>query len=232
MVNCWKGCVSSGLVMGCMILLTTVSLGSEPERPEFDSVLDKAKENAIQKTSRLSPTEAFEKLKHVDYIAEEYFLRKTIFRAFQHRRNAGIEMSLRKLALPEKEFTKGSVFIRTADIYVAKKIFEVFQEESIPKLLKLYESGDAVTKGNVIRVSGGLAGAAVDRLLIEALHDKTVCEQEDPEVDGSPMRICDLAYNQLVVRFQVKNVLRTIGPIHRVDNRDFHIATLKGRLQS
>ena len=26
------------------------------------------------------------------------------------------------------------------------------------------------------------------------------------------MRICDLAYNQLVLRYRIKNVLRTIGP--------------------
>ena len=44
------------------------------------------------------------------------------------------------------------------------------------------------------------------------------------------MRICDVAYNQLVLRYRIKNVLRTIGPIYRPENRDYHISVLKGRL--
>jgi hypothetical protein len=96
----------------------------------------------------------------------------------------GINQSLRKLSLPEKEFANGSVIFRTRDIYVAKRIFEIFPDDSVPRLLKLYEGGDAVTKGNIIRVTGKLAGPAIDRLLMNALNDKTVCEQEDPEAEG------------------------------------------------
>ncbi|MBE0568683.1 MAG: hypothetical protein IH577_03260 [Deltaproteobacteria bacterium] len=166
----------------------------------------------------------------MEYIADEYYMKKTIYNSFQHREINGIALSLRKLSLPEKEFTNGKAIHRSRDLYVAKKILETFPESSIPKLLKTYDSGDDVTKGNVIRVSGKLAGPVVDRLLINALYDKTVCDQEDPEADGPPMRICDVAYNQLVVRFQVKNVLRTIGPVHRIENRDYHIEVLKGRL--
>lgn len=44
------------------------------------------------------------------------------------------------------------------------------------------------------------------------------------------MRICDLAYNQLVLRYRLKNVLRTIGPVHRIETQDSHIEILKGKL--
>jgi len=216
--------------MGCLAFLISVSIASESKRPEFDRALDRKKENAIKDTSRLSSPEVFERLKDVEYIADEYYMKKTIYNSFQHREIDGIALSLQKLSLPEKEFTNGNAIHRSRDLYVAKKILETFPESSIPKLLKAYDRGDAVTKGNVIRVSGKLAGPVVDRLLINALYDKTVCDQEDPEADGPPMRICDVAYNQLVVRFQVKDVLRTIGPVHRIENRDYHIDVLKGRL--
>jgi hypothetical protein len=230
MMNRGKTCIGLGLVMGCLALLTTVSMASEPKRTEFDRALDRNKENAIQYTSNLSATEVFERLKDVDYIADEYYMKKTIYKSFQHREINGIDLSLQKLSLPEKEFTNGKAIHRSMDLYVVKRILESFPETSIPKLLKLYESGDAVTKGNVLRVSGKLEGPAVDGLLINALSDKTVCDQQDPEADGPPMRLCDLAYNQLVMRFQVMNVLRTIGPVHMIENRDYHIAVLKGRL--
>ena len=192
--------------------------------------MDPIREHSILNVSKLSPGEVFERLKNVEYMADEFYMEKTIFKAFHHRIYEGIDLSMRKLSLPEKEFAEGKVTHRSRDLYVAKRIFEVFPEDSIPKIVKLFESGDAVTKGNVIRVSGKLAAPAVDRLLMNALYDKTVCDQQDPEADGPPMRICDLAYNQLVLRFQVKDVLRTLGPIHRTDNRDYHIAILKGKL--
>lgn len=229
MVNRGKIHVVLGFVTGCLALMATVSLASEPGKPEFDRVLDRTREDSIRKVSTLSSSEVLNRLKDVEYVADEYYLQKTIYKSFQNRKMEGIGQSLQKLSLPEKEFANGNVVFRTRDMYVAKKIFEIFPEDSVPGLLKLYEGGDAVTKGNVIRVSGTLAGPAVDRLLINALYDTTVCEQEDPEADGPPMRICDLAYNQLVTRFQVKSVLRTIGPSHRLENRDYHISVLKGR---
>jgi hypothetical protein len=230
MLNRGKIHIVLGLVIGCLTSLITVSLASEPTRPEFDRVLDRNREDSIQNVSNLSSTEVLKRLKDVDYIADDYYMRKTIYKSFHHRKMEGIDQSLQKLSLPEKQFTNGNVIHRTRDLYIGKKIFETFPEDSVPRLLKLYESGDAVTKGNVIRVSGNLAGPAVDRLLMTALYDKTVCEQEYPELDGSPMRVCDLAYNQLVLRFNIQNVLRTIGPIYRLETRDYHITILKGRL--
>jgi len=75
---------------------------------------------------------------------------------------------------------------RTKDFYIGKKIFEVFPEESIPKLLKLYETGDATTRGNVLRVCGSLVGPDITALLVNALNDKTFCDPEDPRSKGLP----------------------------------------------
>jgi len=218
------------LMIACLASVVTTTKASEPQDPDTGRIFDKKTEDMINKTSSLDSENAFESLKEVDFIVAEDRLSKAIKKSFSHRRNDGIELSLAKLSLPERVFVDGTVIHRTKDLYVGKKIFEAFQEESIPRLLNLYERGDSTTRGNVVRVSGNLAGTAVTELLINALDDKTFCELEDPEVDGSPLRICDLAYNQLVLRYRIQNVLRTIGPTHRLENRDYHISVLRGRL--
>ena len=50
------------------------------------------------------------------------------------------------------------------------------------------------------------------------------------ETVGEPLRICDVAYNQLVLRYNVKGVLRVIGTIHKIDVRNYHIEKLKALL--
>jgi len=219
-----------GLVAGCLASLVSISGAFEPQKPDVSRVFDNKKEDVINKTSTLSSAEVLERLKGVDFLLEDEFLSKAIYKSFQHRRNEGIDLSLQILSLPKKDFVNGKEVHRANDLYIGKKVFEVFPEQSIPRLLKLYATGDATTRGNVIRVSGGLVGPEITALLVNALDDKTFCDPEDPEIDGRPLRICDVAYNQLVLRYRIKNVLRTIGPIHRPENRDYHIAVLKGRL--
>ena len=113
----------------------------------------------------------------------------------------------------------------------AKSILEAFPDESVPALRALYRRGDALTRGNIVRSSGGIPGGdAVRDLLVGALEDKSFCEAASPESVGEPLRVCDAAYNQLVLRYRVKGMLRTIGPAHRVEIRDYHIGILKTKL--
>jgi len=219
-----------GLVAGCLASLVAVSGAFEPQKPDVNRVFDNKKEDVINKTSALPSAEVLERLKGVDFLGEDAFLSKAIYKSFRHRKDEGIALSLQNLSLPQKENENGREVYRTKDLYIGKKIFEVFPEESIPKLLKLYEKGDATTRGNVVRASGNLVGPEITALLVNALDDKAYCDPEDPEVEGRPLRVCDVAYNQLVLRYRIKNVLRTIGPIYRLENRDYHIAVLKGRL--
>ena len=219
-----------GLAVWCLVSLMRVAAASEPQRPEVDRSFDVEKEQKIDRISGYSAGEAFEELKAVEFLVEEDLLNKAIYKTFSHRKEEGIALSLQKLSMPEKEFINGRKVHRARDIYLVRKIAEVFPDESAPILLDLYGSGDATTKGNVIRVSGRLAGETARNLLISALDEKTYSDTEDPEVDGPPMRICDLAYNQLVLRYRIRNVLRTIGPGDRIENRDYHINNLKGRL--
>jgi len=227
----WKnGSFIIALAIGAHVSFMTVAEASEPQRPEVNRVFDMEKEQKINMISSQSAGEAFEGLKDVEFLLDEDLLNKAIYKTFHQRKQEGIALSLQSLSLPEKEIINGRKVHRAKDIYLARKIAEVFPDESAPVLVDLYGKGDATTKGNVVRVSGRMEGKIARNLLMKALDDKTFSGPEDPGVDGPPMRICDLAYNQLVLRYRIRNVLRTIGPIDRIENRDYHINILKGRL--
>ena len=135
------------------------------------------------------------------------------------------------LQLPIVEIVDGMRVDRAEDFDLARNILQVFSDEAVPELIKLYESSNAVTRANVIHVLGGMP---VDPdipnardLLIGALDDQSFGESELPETLGVPLRVCDMAYNQLVLRYKVKDEPRTIGSAHKVEDRDFHIERLK-----
>ena len=95
----------------------------------------------------------------------------------------------------------------------------------------LYSRSDAATRGNIVRASGKIPGDdPVRDFLILALDDKSPCEEEGLDALGEPLRVCDVAYNQLVLRYNVKRVLRTLGPMHRIEVREYHIGVLKTKL--
>ncbi len=213
------------------VLLTSVN-ATEPQRPDVNRAFNSEKEAKINEVSAFSPQEAFDRLKGIDFVTDEDLLDKAIFKTFEHRKAKGIDLALKYLKLPVMEIKNGKLIAnRTADFYVAKKILEVFPDKSVGKLLKLYKKGDAVVKGNVIRASGKIAGGKrIRNLLIKALDDKTFCEEENPEIQGERLRICDIAYNQLVLRYKIENVRRSIGNIDTIEGRDYHIGILKSKL--
>ncbi|MFZ0612170.1 MAG: hypothetical protein WAM73_08045, partial [Desulfobacterales bacterium] len=115
-----------------------------------------------------------------------------------------------------------------ADEVVGRNILEIFPEVTAEMLPEAFYDGTAFARGNLIRVAGMIAGGETVRaLLIDALNDVDFCEPELPEMAGLPMRVCDVAYNQLVLRYEIPDVLRTIGISHGISARDYHIDQLK-----
>jgi hypothetical protein len=166
------------------------------------------------------------RLKAQDFLAEKDYLNKAIYIAFANRKVEAVRFALRYMKIQNTDSVEGS-----RDLYLAKKILQIFPEDAEDKLLDQYNNGNAITKKNVIYAVGEMAGGDTIRpLLIDALDDDTFCEQDLPELVGEPLRICDLAYNQLVLRYGIKNVLRTIGTVHRIEVRDYHIDRLKDLL--
>jgi len=74
-------------------------------------------------------------------------------------------------------------------------------------------------------------GQEIKHLLIEALDDVASYGELAPDDMGEPLRVCDMAYNQLVLRYSIRNVHRTIGPGNIIETRDQLIDILKGVIQ-
>jgi len=218
--------------IGILMIWTVAGGAAEPARPHADHVLGPDKEAKMDHIRGLSIKETFEKLKGADFLNDEELLYRAIYRAFSHRKSEAINFATNYLKAPVIRIVDGQVISRVDDFYVAKKVFEVYPDESTTVLLDTYEQSDSTTKGNIIRASDKIAddNKEIRKLLIEALDDKTLCEEETPETAGEIMRICDVAYNQLVLRYKVKKVLRTIGPVFSIQVRDYHIEILKGML--
>lgn len=195
-----------------------------------DVAVSAENEKKIRELKNLAPGKVFERLKDADFWTDGALLHKAIFATFENKKKEAIDLAMGRLKLRPTEMVDGKVVRRTVDLYLAKKILGVFSDEAVGGLLKLYKDGDAVTRGNIIRIGGELAdNAAMRSLLISAMEDKTSIEDKDPELTGEPLRICDLAYNQLVLKYKIKDVLRTIGTGHGIETRDYHINALKSR---
>jgi len=213
----------------CIALPGGQAFSAEPGRPTIHGPLGDKHQNKIKRISTFNSGDAFEELKGPEFLGDEELMNEAVYESFKTRRAEGIALVVHNLSLPLKSPGSGQGVRRARDLYVARKLVEAFPDEATPVLLDLYGKGDATTRGNVVRVSGMLSGEAARDLLLKALYDKTFCDSADPEVEGPPMRVCDLAYNQLVLRYRIRNVLRTIGPIDRIEVRDLQIDNLKWR---
>ncbi|MGB9730130.1 MAG: hypothetical protein ACPL1B_09745 [Thermoprotei archaeon] len=220
-------------IINLFYLVSTVLLvgAQEPQKPEVNYTFDFDKEEKINALAVVNSEGAFNMLKSTEFIVDENYLHTAIFRTFRNIKDDAISLALDALKSPVITIKDGQLINRSDDIFIAKKIFEVFPEESTAKILKFYEEVSAVVKGNIIRAVGNVYGESIRRLLIKALDDKTVCEEIYPEMIGYPLRICDTAYNQLVLRYNIKNVLRCIGNIDKIEVRDYHIDNLKDKLK-
>jgi hypothetical protein len=215
------------LTISFLVLVAACAYATEPQGPVVDTIFATKTEVAINELAALSTSRAFERLRDIKYLVNEKKLNKAVFKAFKQRKKEAIDRAIKSLSSPVEEVIANKVVNRSVDFYIARKILQVFPDDAVNSLLDSYESGDAITRGNIIRASGKMATAEIRDLLLMALDDTSFVEETYPENMGEPMRICDLAYNQLVLRYRIKDVLRSIGPVYRIENRDYHINILK-----
>jgi hypothetical protein len=220
------------LIISFLMALSNSGNATGMNKPDFTQSFDSEKEARVNAVMNLTTKEAFERLKGADFFVNKDLLHKAIFKTYDHRKAEVIDHALRYLTLPQRELINGKFVSRADDFYIAKNIFEVFPDESSGRLSELYARGNAVVKGNVIRSSGRIDVDAISKLLIKALNNKDFCEEETPEMEGIPLRVCDEAYNQLVLRYNIRDVLRTIGNVYTLEVRDYHINILKERLKN
>jgi hypothetical protein len=183
------------------------------------------KEAKLKQLDNLSTEDVFQNLKRADFFYDDEFLKKGISRAFKNRKGEAIRFAISYL----KTGQKTRDVEKAKDFHVAKKILQMFPDESQGYLAELYSSGDPGMRRNVVHAVAGMPGSDFTRyILSNALEDKSVCEEKFSDNVGEPLRVCDLAYNLIVLHYQVQNVLRTIGTVHKIEVRDYHIDKLKG----
>ena len=164
-------------------LLLGLAVAEEPKRPDVNKALAPQQEAKILEVKNLELEYAFDRLKGIDFLTDNDLLNKAIFIAFKNRRMEVTAFCLEYLKKPKITEINGKWVNRGHDFYVAKKILQMFPDEASTILLDLYDSGDAVSRGNIIGVLGKMEGSEVIRnLLIEALDDKSFCEEEYPEM--------------------------------------------------
>ena len=187
--------------------------------------VDPIKEAKIQQLTNLSTEDVFQNLKREDFFYDNEFLKRGIGRAFKNRKKEGVRFAISYIQTGKKtrDVEKAKNF------HVAKKILQTFPDESQGYLAELYSSGDPGIRRNVVIIVAGMPSSDFTRsILTNALEDKSVCEEQLSESVGDPLRVCDVTYNQIVLHYGIQNVLRTIGTVHRIELRDYHIDKLKG----
>ncbi len=209
----------SMILLCCFILCTFLTQVNATE-----TVIDSSKEAKLKQLKNLSKENVFQNLKREDFFYDDEFLKKGIDRAFKNRKREAVQFAIGHLKTGKKtrDIEEAKAF------HVAKKILQMFPNESQGYLAELFNSGDPGMRRNVVHAVAGMPGSDFTRyILMNALEDKSVCEENFPDTPGEPLRVCDVAYNLIVLHYQVQNVLRTIGTVHRIEVRDYHINKLK-----
>lgn len=207
----------------------TAAHAQEPVRPDVSRMFDFDREAKINHLSNVSAEEAFNNLTSPEFMLNDDFLHKAVFKAFEFRKSDAIAIVVQTLRTAQHRAVKNTP--ETEDrLYISRKFLEIFPEDTTGTLLKLYGSADAPTRSRILYAAGNMPGQSIRELLVKALDDKTTFEKENPEIAGLPLRICDAAYNQLVIRYKIQNVLRTIGNDLTIQTRDYHINILKKHL--
>ncbi|BBO77677.1 hypothetical protein DSCW_50940 [Desulfosarcina widdelii] len=227
--------------LGCMIVVylgfqaNFVSAG-EAIRHSAGARAAVQKSSLIRRVESLPPSQALEYLTHIEILSDAQLLDQAIHQGFGHRRKQAVVHSLGALRQPINQIlADGSVVSRGKLFYVVGKVIATFDEEAVTPLLECYRRGDAITRANVVRVCGDISGdPRIRRLLVEALEDRDFYEDTASEANasGDPMRVCDLAYNQIVLHYQVRSVPRMLGRYHRLKTRDRYIGMLKAMMAS
>ena len=216
------------------VFFVTMVLGlagiAESNPPFNDSSFNIGRETRIQTLRSLPIEQALNGLKSGEAVGDVEFLDQAVGEVFGHRKIQVVNHLIDNIKLPLFERSGDEEIRRYNEFIVAKAVLQNFSAEAVGPLLSLYLNGDPTAKGNAIRVLGGMNDRRIGALLVEALDDISFREEENPEVVGEPLRVCDEAYNQIVLHFKIREVPRTIGNATSIEDREDYIEALKSLL--
>ena len=213
-----------------VMLFSGLTAAKEPTLPNVTKALTPEKELRISKLSTLSLTNCFQELKKNEVLSDKDFSNKTAYACFKARKSQAFGYILDRLNQPA-QLTDGETVIPNYDLYAAKAVSIVFASDAEELLVDTYRNADDLTKANILYVLGQMSGTQAKNLLIEALNDQSVYEETSEEFEGIPLRICDMAYNQLRLRYadELVDLPRTISKVTRIETRDDYIDEMISR---
>jgi PKD repeat protein len=202
--------------------------------PDIGAQLSPAREAQLEQMKNMSLLEAIEELKDVGFAMNRGYMDIGILTALDDERAEAVAFAINSLRNPRTVQIEGETVLQVPDFLVTREILRVFSQESLPELIRLYDSGDPFLKRNVLLVLGGMPGAEgiLRPRLIEALNNQSFWQDEDAVAAGVPLRVCDTAYNQIVLRYGIKNTPRQLGTPHSLETRDYHIDRLRNFMAS
>lgn len=217
------------LCIGCFLAISTPSGADQTDQGTGNLSSDSGPQAALARLPDMDLKQAFKELRNKHFVVNESLMNEAAVTAFGHRKREAIELACQYIRLPIVENVEGKVFSRSEEFRIAKSVLQAFPDAALKRLWGLYFSTqDAVTRGNIVLALGGMQDdPRMGALLLEALDDKAFYGGYDPEAEGDPLRVCDLAYNQITAHYEIKDVLRTIGNVYAVHVRDDHINHLK-----
>jgi len=182
----------------------------------------------ISELNQMPVPQILDELENPDYIADDDLMIDTIAGSLADKENQAVDQSIERI----RTFRFRRTERKSQKFYASRKVLNFFADIAAEKLIALYNDKDPVIRANAVRAAGELSDIQpVKNMLIRALNDKAVYEEQTPETFGWPLRVCDMAYNQLVLNEGVENVLRTIGTGLAIEDRNYHINILKQKLQ-
>lgn len=186
-----------------------------------------AREAKLRQLKNASVESVFAQLKADDFIYDHEFFDEGINRAFMDKKDEAVRLALRQI----QSSRNSRDTVKAKDFFVAKKILQKFPDKSQKHLMEIYRTGAPEIRKNAICILAGLPmNDSVRELLMQALDDKSFCDEDPPGSTGEPLRVCDALYNEIVWQYEIPNVLRTIGAVHKIEVRDYHIGKLKSWL--
>jgi hypothetical protein len=217
------------LWIGCFLAHSTPSGADQTDRGRVDLASNSSRQAALARLPNMELKEAFKELGNKQLTVNSPLMNEAVMTAFAHRKLEAIELACQYMRLPMVEKIEGKVFSRSEDFQVARSVLQAFSDAALERLWELYDSTtDAITRGNIVLALSGMEDdPRMWELLLKALENKEVHGGHDPEAEGYPLRVCDLAYNQITAHYEVRDALRTIGNAHAIPVRDYHINRLK-----
>ena len=215
------------LLVGLMVFTPDRARTQEPAGPGSDRTLSPAKVKKIDQLAAMPIPEVFTILRSPEFLDEEEYLNKAIYTAFNHRSEQAVQFALGYVRSTQlKKIPTG-----TQDFYIAKQTLQIFPDQSWKACLIYTAAGgpkseEMSSKCSVKWTADNPSGMYWSTPWTTRPFARAI----QPESTGEPLRICDVAYNQIVIRYKIKNVPRVIGSIHAIDMRDHHIQILKDML--